>query len=75
MKQIKGLKIFSIKEATEIILDDLKVNEVCMLVFNIIMSCCVVASNMDHYFYHEKHDQKKMISYSEGMQEGISHTR
>ena len=35
MKQIKGLKIFSMKEATERSLDDLKVNEVCILVFDI----------------------------------------
>ena len=59
MKQIKGLKIFSINEVVERSIDDLKVNEVCMLPFNSIMSCCVVAGNMDHYFYLEKHDQRK----------------
>ena len=52
-----------------------KGKEVCMLVFNIIMSFCMVAGNMDHYFYLEKHDQKKRISSSERMQESISHTR
>ena len=41
------MKIFSIKEAAERSLDDLKVNEVCMLVFDIIKSCCMVAGNMD----------------------------
>ena len=46
MKQIKGLKIFSIKEVVERSLDDLKVNEVCMLVFNIIMSCRMVAGSV-----------------------------
>ena len=30
-----------------------------MLVFNIIKSCCMVAGNVDHYFYLEKHDQEK----------------
>lgn len=75
MKQIKGLKIFSIKEVVERSLDDLMVNEVCMHVFNIIMSCRMVASIMDHYFYPEKHDQGKRISPSERMLEGISHTR
>ena len=30
-----------------------------MLVFNIIMSCHMVAGNMDHYLYFEKHDQDK----------------
>lgn len=48
MTQVKGLKLFSIKEAEERSLNDLKVNKVCMLVFNIINSCCMVASNMDH---------------------------
>lgn len=75
MKQIKELKIFSIKEDVEKNLDDLKVNEVCMLVLNIIMPRRMVAGNMDHYFYIEKHDQGKRISSSEKMQEGISHTR
>ena len=46
-----------------------------MLVFNIIMSCRMVAGNMDHYFYLEKHDQGKRISFSERMQKGIGHTR
>jgi len=48
MKQIQGLKIFSIKEVVEITLDDLKVNEVCILVFDIINSFCMAAGNMDH---------------------------
>lgn len=48
MKQIKGLKLFSINEAAKRRLDDLKVNEVCMLVFDIIKSCCMVVGNMDH---------------------------
>ena len=52
MKQ--GLKIFSIKEATKRSLNGLKVNKVCMLVFNIIKSCHMVAGNKDHYFYFEK---------------------
>jgi len=30
-----------------------------MFVFNIIMSCHMVAGNMDHCFYLEKHDQEK----------------
>ena len=59
MKQINGLKLFSIKEVVERSLDYLKVNEVCMLVFNTIMACHMVASNMDHYFYLEKNDQDK----------------
>jgi len=59
MKQIKGLKIFSIKEVAGRSLDDLKINEVCMLVFNIIKSCCVVVGSMDHYFYLYKCDQGK----------------
>jgi len=48
MKQILGLRLSSIKEVAERSLDDLKVNEVCMLVFNIIESCFMVAGNMDH---------------------------
>jgi len=75
VKLIKGLKIFSIKEVAERSLDDLKVNEVCMLVFNTIMSCHMVAGNMDHYFYLETHDQRQRISSSEKIQEGIGHTR
>ena len=46
MKQIKGLKLFSIKEAVERSLDDLKVNGVGMLVLDIIKSCCMVASSI-----------------------------
>jgi len=42
MKQIKGLKILSIKEDVERSLDDLKVNELCMLIFYFITSCCLV---------------------------------
>jgi len=49
MKKVKGLKLFPIKEVVERILDDLNVNEVCMLVFNIIKSFFMVACNMDHY--------------------------
>ena len=75
MKQAKGLKIFSIKEVVERSLDDLKVNEVCMLVFNIIMSCHMVANDMDHYFYLEKHDQRKGISSYERFSEGMVHAR
>jgi len=30
-----------------------------MLVYNIIMTCHMVAGNIDHYFYLEKHDQEK----------------
>ena len=48
MKYIKGLKIFSIKEVAEGNLEDLQVNEVCMLVFGIKKSCCMVAGNLDH---------------------------
>jgi len=32
-------------------------------------------SNMDQYFYLEKHDQEKLISSSERIQEGTSHTK
>jgi len=46
-----------------------------MLVFNIIKSCHMVASNMDRYFSLEKRDQEKRISSSERTQEGINHTR
>ena len=46
-----------------------------MLVFNIIISCHMVASNMDYCFYLEKHDQEKKISSSKRIQESISHTR
>ena len=30
-----------------------------MIVFNIIVSCCMVAGNMDFFFYLKKHDQEK----------------
>ena len=49
-------------QAIERSLGDLKVNKVCMLVFNIIKSCHMVAGNKDHHFYFEKHDQRKWIS-------------
>jgi len=75
MKQIKGLKIFPIKDVVERNLEDLKVNKVCMFVFNIIKSCRMVVGNKDCYYYFEKHDQGKRISSSKGMQECISHTR
>jgi len=32
-----------------------------MLLFNIIISCHMVAGDIDHYFYLEKHDQGKRI--------------
>ena len=54
MKQIKGLELFSIKKVVERSLDDL-----CMHVLNIMKSYRMVAGNMDHYFYLEKHDQDK----------------
>jgi len=46
-----------------------------MLVFNIIKSCHMVAGNKDHYFYFEKHDQRKGITSDERMSKGMSHTR
>lgn len=43
----QGIEVLSIKEAAEGSLDDLKENEVCMLVFDKLESCHMVAGNMD----------------------------
>ncbi len=45
------------------------------LCLNFIMSCRMVADNVDHYIYLKKHDRGKRISSSERMQKGISRTR
>ena len=49
MKQIKGLEILSVKEVVERSTNVLKVNEVCILIFDFINSCCTVAGNLDYF--------------------------
>ena len=46
----QGIEFISIKEAVEVSLDDIKENEVCMLTFDIVESCHIVAGNMDKCF-------------------------
>lgn len=43
----QGIEVLSIEEVVEGSLDDLKESEVCMLVFDKIESCHMVAGNMD----------------------------
>jgi len=43
----QGIEVISINKSVEGCLDDLKENEVCILVFDKIESCRMVAGNMD----------------------------
>ena len=45
----QGIEYFLIKEAIEGSLDDLKENEVCILVFKNVESCHIVAGNMGKF--------------------------
>ena len=71
-KADQGIGVLSIKEVVEGRLDDLKENEVCMLVFNIIESCHMVIGSIDKCFISRAWSKEK-ISFKR-MQEGMGHT-